>query len=312
MNAKPSKDTIEEVALLMSIEPAYVEKDWFITHIIALLTEAKYGDFELIFTGGTALSKAHNLIKRYSEDIDYRILSPKHLQTRSSLSKFKNYIVHYLNEKGFNISSNKVHAQNNNQHLTIEIDYETYFDKHIALRPHIQIEMSVKTSKLPHINKPISSFINQLAKQPPEAATVSCSDPLENAADKLSAITWRIPERIRGAMYDDPSIVRHIYDLAILYEVAMDNIDFASLVTRSLQEDINRPRSNPAFESLPLEVKFAQMIKILENDPKYPKEYQHFIQSMSYAPNDSIPSYESSLFAIKKLIDKVVTTDDSL
>ena len=31
MNARPSKDIIEEVALVMSIAPAYVEKDWFVT-----------------------------------------------------------------------------------------------------------------------------------------------------------------------------------------------------------------------------------------------------------------------------------------
>lgn len=304
MNARPNRDTIEEVALLMSIEPAYVEKDWFVAQIIALLAKAKYGDFKLIFTGGTALSKAHRLISRYSEDIDYRIVSP--VQKRSGLSGFKNYIVDYLNKNGFNVPDSKVRAQNNNQYFTIEIDYETYFDKHAALRPHIQIEMSIRAPQLTPIEKPVSSFINELSKQPPEAIMVACSDPTENAADKLSAITWRIPDRIRGQAYDDPSIVRHIHDLAILSKMVVDDKAFAALVSNSVQNDASRSKNNLAFASQTLETKFTHMLDILGSDHEYPKEYKHFVESMSYALNDSIPKYEEALRVIKTLVDKVL------
>ena len=304
MNARPSKDILEEVALLMSIEPAYVEKDWFVTQIIALLAKAEYGDFKLIFTGGTALSKAHHLISRYSEDIDYRIVSPA--QTRSGLSGFKHYIVGYLNTNGFNIPDSKVRAQNNNQYFTIEIDYETYFDKHTTLRPHIQIEMSIRAPQLTPIDRPVSSFINELSKQLPEAVMVACSDPTESAADKLSAITWRIPDRIRGGAYDDPAIVRHIHDLAILSKIIVDEREFAALVINSIQNDANRSKNNLVFASQTLEAKFTHMLNILESDNEYPKEYKHFVESMSYAPNDSTPKYEEALQAVKALIDKVL------
>lgn len=74
----------------------------------------------------------------------------------------------------------------------------------------------IRTPQLAPIELPVSSFVNELSKRVPEADVVACSDPTESAADKLSAITWRIPDRIRGEAYDDPSIVRHIHDLAIL------------------------------------------------------------------------------------------------
>jgi hypothetical protein len=308
MNARPNRNTIEEIALIMSIEPSYVEKDWFVTQIIALLAGADYGDFKLVFTGGTALSKAHSIINRYSEDIDYRVMSPKHLQTRSHLSRFKNYIVGYLNKNGFIIPDNRIRARNNNRYFTIEINYETHFDRHIALRPHIQIEMSVRAPQLVTTNRAISSFINEISNLPPEAIMVSCSDPIESAADKLSAITWRIPDRIRHGEYDDPSIVRHIHDLAILGKVIVNEKLFASLAINSMQDDLNRSKNNLNFSSQSLRVKLTNMLSILENDHLYPKEYKHFVESMSYAPYDKTPKYEEALTMIKSLVNKVLNT----
>lgn len=75
MNIFPKKALIEEVALVRRISEAFVEKDWFVTQVIKILAENQQTDFILIFTGGTALSKAHKLIHRFSEDIDFRILN---------------------------------------------------------------------------------------------------------------------------------------------------------------------------------------------------------------------------------------------
>jgi hypothetical protein len=50
-------------------------------------------------------------------------------------------------------------------------------------------------------------MINQVAKLQAEIDKIACINPVENAADKLSAITWRIAERIRGSENDSPDIV---------------------------------------------------------------------------------------------------------
>jgi hypothetical protein len=42
------------------------------------------------------------------------------------------------------------------------------------------------------------------------------SDPVETAADKLSALAWRVHARDRASPEDDPTIIRHLHDLAAL------------------------------------------------------------------------------------------------
>jgi hypothetical protein len=49
MNQRPEKEVFEEVALLKSIAPSFIEKDWFVTQIIAVLADhhAVAGESEL-------------------------------------------------------------------------------------------------------------------------------------------------------------------------------------------------------------------------------------------------------------------------
>jgi hypothetical protein len=56
-------------------DPALVEKDWFVIRALAAITAADHGPFQLVFQGGTALSRAHRVIERMSEDIDIEISS---------------------------------------------------------------------------------------------------------------------------------------------------------------------------------------------------------------------------------------------
>jgi predicted nucleotidyltransferase component of viral defense system len=67
-------ELIRIVARERNIDPALVEKDYWIMHCL-------YGLQKLNFTfqlkGGTSLSKGHQIINRFSEDIDIRIEPPQ-------------------------------------------------------------------------------------------------------------------------------------------------------------------------------------------------------------------------------------------
>ncbi len=39
MNKQPEKELFEEVALLKNIDPSFIEKDWFVTQVIAVLAD---------------------------------------------------------------------------------------------------------------------------------------------------------------------------------------------------------------------------------------------------------------------------------
>jgi len=54
------------------MSPFAVEKDWWVTQTLSIIFEMEIGQ-HLIFKGGTSLSKAFNLIERFSEDIDLAV-----------------------------------------------------------------------------------------------------------------------------------------------------------------------------------------------------------------------------------------------
>ncbi len=164
MSSSPDQALIEEVATVQGLAESFIEKDWFVTQVIRLLSEIHYEDFTLIFTGGTALSKAHRLIQRFSEDIDLRVVAPSlatlsQNQQRRALSDFKQNIVNQLGTF-FSIQPSQVTARNGNKFVAIELNYPTFYPPANALRPHILLELTVADLLLPAIPLPVASFIH--------------------------------------------------------------------------------------------------------------------------------------------------------
>lgn len=305
MSALPDKQTLELAARQLRMDVAFMEKDWLVTQVIGAIAEVRQEGFEVVFSGGTALSKAHRLLQRFSEDIDFRVLAAPQLRNRKSLSGFKNAVVQGLRSSGFAIEDGHVRARDENRFFAIELDYQTLFPRAEALRPHIQVEMTVRNIQRPYMNLPVSSFLNDLAKCPPEVSTIGCIDPVESAADKLSAIAWRIPDRVRGDKYDDPSIVRHIHDLAMLKDRALSFIGFRDLVAVSMQEDDSRAKNDASLEGMPMGDKLRRMFEILASDTAYSQEYDRFVKSVSYAKDGEAPDFDSAIAALHILADAV-------
>jgi hypothetical protein len=307
MNAPPEESIIEEVASIKGISESFVEKDWYVTQVIKKVSEITYQDFQIIFTGGTALSKAHNLILRFSEDVDFRVITPSLRNESKSkqkkiLSDFKQTIIASL-KTAFQIKEDKVFARNGNQFVALEIDYPTLFPRADALRPHILVEFTVTGLSLPAIHLPVSSFINELTRQLPEVTSIGCTDPVENSSDKLSALTWRIPNRVRGQENDDPDIVRHIHDLSILSDYAIKHPAFKQLVIETIDSDDQR---SPKIAGLSLNAKFDTMLGILGSESEYEREYQRFVMGMSYGPDGSAPSFKVAIEKIHIMIAHIL------
>lgn len=66
-NEKDFFDAITLVAYKYNISQAIIEKDYFVTLFLNSLVKKVPN---LVFKGGTSLSKCHKIINRFSEDID--------------------------------------------------------------------------------------------------------------------------------------------------------------------------------------------------------------------------------------------------
>lgn len=304
MNALPDKNTIELVARQLGISEAFVEKDWYVTQVLSTLTKIQHPGFELVFSGGTALSKAHKLIERFSEDLDFIIVGNLE-PSRKVLSVYKKNLLESLQVAGLKIKDGAIHSKNENRFFKFDIEYETLFDRSQALRSHIQIEMSSRSIQLPSVERQVFSFVAELTKQPPEVAKIRCLDPVETAADKLSALTWRVPDRDRSLPDDDPALVRHIHDLAKLKEIAVRHKKFSDLVLVCLKEDDDRPKNHAPTLGLSPKEKLERMLSLIQADAEYVREYDLFVKGVAYSAVDDTPSFEKALADIRCLIDVI-------
>ena len=60
---------VSSVAQSLNLPEVYIEKDYWVTWSLKNLSVSSICN-EIVFKGGTSLSKAYNLIQRFSEDID--------------------------------------------------------------------------------------------------------------------------------------------------------------------------------------------------------------------------------------------------
>jgi predicted nucleotidyltransferase component of viral defense system len=64
---------IQEVAARRNISAVMVEKDFWVSWTLAVLFAHPEFEEQLVFKGGTSLSKVFNVIERFSEDIDLSV-----------------------------------------------------------------------------------------------------------------------------------------------------------------------------------------------------------------------------------------------
>lgn len=65
-------DLLVQVAVRLDIDAAIIEKDYWVTETLRVIA-SEFGR-GVVFKGGTSLSKAHDLIGRFSEDIDLLVV----------------------------------------------------------------------------------------------------------------------------------------------------------------------------------------------------------------------------------------------
>ncbi len=85
---KSFEEIIIQSANYYNIDVSIIEKDYYVT---IMLKELSKRIDNMIFKGGTSLSKCYHLIERFSEDIDLNIETMKH-PTDSERKKLCNSI----------------------------------------------------------------------------------------------------------------------------------------------------------------------------------------------------------------------------
>ncbi len=304
LKMSPDKSVIEDISSELSIDPAFVEKDWFAVQLLVLVSKLQGSrNVRMAFSGGTSLSKGYGLIKRFSEDLDFILTLPEGASLSAGQRRaFRKEVVTAIqSDERFSIDETEVLRGDSHRFFKIPIQYSRIFEGS-PLRPHLQLEMTFMELKRPIEEKAIQSIVSEVMQSKPELE-IDCVSAIETAGDKLSALTWRILIRNRADEKDDPTLIRHLHDLAALENMIVDSKDtFISSAHASLEQDQNR-RGGDIVANTSIADRLSNALKSIREDDLYQKEYRFFVENMSYAAEAERIDFEKAVQALERIIN---------
>ena len=148
---------IKTASRYFNVAPAIIEKDYYVTLILLKLTERVPN---LLFKGGTSLSKCYKIIDRFSEDIDIT-LDSEH-QSQGNRKKIKQTIIEICKELSVNLL-NEDETRSRRNYNCYKIDYCPR-NRLSELNQQILIETTFIVKAFPDEVKKASSLIYDYLK----------------------------------------------------------------------------------------------------------------------------------------------------
>lgn len=301
MSGRPTLEELLEIQTHFGLpNAALVEKDWYVIKALAAITARDLSPFRLVFGGGTALSRAHALIHRMSEDIDLKIVSDDK-PSRNQLGNLRDRITDAMLAVGFTFDpQNPEHRQSmyKNRFVRYRLFFAPIIKGEGALRPEIQVDTLAIQARRPTIERAVRSFIAEGYDRPAEVASIACSAIPESAAEKLVALTRRAGAELAGLREKrDPTLVRHVYDLHVIRD-HYDAADVANLAREIMIEDARTyGRDFPAYQTDPL----AETLKAIDgiaSNSSFAENYASFCRGMVYG---EVPEFATAMETLKNL-----------
>ena len=223
-------DLLRIVAQEKRIDPALVEKDYWIMHGLYGLQQLGL-KFEL--KGGTSLSKGHQIIQRFSEDIDIRIEPPAELDVKTGRNqnnpaqvegrkKFYDWLAETIRIDGI-VEVTRDTAFDDKQYRSggVRLSYDSLFPLPPDLKAGVLLEAGFDVVT-PNTAKDISSWAYDHAAMRVEiidnrAKAVACYDPGFTLVEKLQTVSTKF-RRQQASEESSIDFMRHYYDVYSLLQ----------------------------------------------------------------------------------------------
>ncbi|MDR2407066.1 MAG: nucleotidyl transferase AbiEii/AbiGii toxin family protein [Bacteroidales bacterium] len=228
MNLHTNKELFSTLVTLTAkhfrITPAFVEKDYWITLILLNLANSSYST-NVVFKGGTSLSKGYRLINRFSEDIDIAMIEEK-LSGNALKTKIRNI------EKGITTNFTEIIAPNitskGSMFRKSVFEYPSIISSVLSGNTvkRIIVEINSFANPYPYLQQEITSFIAEFLQetnQQQEIQEYALQAFSLNVLDKCRTMLEKLVSLIRFSFSENPtqaiaSKIRHFYDLYYLIQ----------------------------------------------------------------------------------------------
>jgi len=227
MNLHENKDTFRNAIRAASdhlgVRDEYIEKDYWVTFLLKRLSLSPHSK-NVVFKGGTSLSKVHKLIARFSEDVDLAILKSEgqsETQIRNMIRSIEKEIT-----KGFDevvveeITSKKTNFRKSayNYDRTINPDSPS------GVQEKLILEINSFANPVPYEMQSVNSMIAQFFLETGNEKSIESYnlDSFKlNVLVPQSTLIEKVLSLVRLSFFEDStekikSKVRHFYDIYFL------------------------------------------------------------------------------------------------
>ena len=299
MNLHHNKEAFVELIIgaanELAIPTNVIEKDYYVTIILKSLAE-KMND--LVFKGGTSLTKCYQLLDRFSEDIDLSYTAESGKPGESRKKQLKKNIVSTIEELGFRINNLETTRSRRNYNC-YRASYPSIYEQNVILKSELVIETYVAMLPFPTTKRMVDNYIYRFLNKinrldlaeiydlmPFEITTQTIERTL---VDKVFALCdYYMQGKIERHS-------RHLYDIHKIVEREGISGELIKLIpeVRAVRSEII------VCPSAKEDICVTEILQDILEHQVYKKDYDDITKGLLFVPE----SYENVTRSLKKIID---------
>ena len=318
------KDIFSSVGAAKIIRGEAVEKDWWVTQVLRVLFSSKYKD-NIVFKGGTSLSKGWHLIERFSEDVDIAInrefLGFTGALTRTQISdKLRRASCSFVRtELREAVESGLIELGIPREMFSVIVDltpvtttdpekvfiqYESVYNSPLSeyVKPKVIIEAGARSMFDPSSRITIRSFVSEVLND----SSIADSDFEVNATPAERTFLEKIfllhEEFHKEGLVRTERMSRHLYDIERMMDTPIGQAINDKNLYLSIIEHRRRFIGLKGFDYSSLLPKTIDIVPPEEVRSEWSRDYKSMQESMIFGES---PSFEALLSRISELNDRL-------
>lgn len=318
------RQVYEQVAANEGLPPIAIEKDFWVTLVLESVFELRQAE-NIVFKGGTSLSKGWNLIQRFSEDVDLavdrkafgfdgKLGSSKRTRLRKAIREFvleelTPQLINSLQEKEADVDVEVWESENSDEDpSTIEVRFPAVTESVKYLPPRVLIEINARSLIEPNEEKELTPLVGSVFPQleiDMISVKIPCVLPRRTFLEKVFLLHEEFqknPDEMRAER-----LSRHLYDL----EAMMDTEHAGqALKDEELYMDIIYHRQHlTKISGIDYDKHLPGFINLIPSDAsikQWRDDYRAMQESMIHG--DSV-SFDKMISRMKELMERINQLD---
>ena len=256
----------------------------------------------LLFKGGTSLSKCHKIINRFSEDIDLTLDAEN--QTQGKKRNLKQEIIGVCNELGLELI-NEADIRSRRDYNRYEIKYPIHFEG-AGIKQYLLVETVFMVKAYPDEIKTATSMIYDFLREIGDVSAIEEYE-LEPFEIRVQTLERTLVDKVfaicdYAVSNNTTGYSRHIYDLHRLLSIVALDDKLKSLVKEVREDRKSHERCYTAQDGYDI----PSILKKIVDEKIYHKDYKEITEKVLFDKTD----YETSITALERIIESGVFEND--